>query len=78
MHLLLVRFDPKPLSSRKVSMKIFKICYGEESRFVMSAVFFFVRYFAVHIPYILTSQLCWENTRDTKPWAQSSSCVASE
>ena len=39
-------------------MKIFKICYGEESRFVISAVFFFVRYFAVHIPYIITSQLC--------------------
>ena len=45
MHLLLVRFDPKPLSSRKVSMKIFKICYGEESRFVMSAVFFFRQIF---------------------------------
>ena len=32
--------DLSPLSSRKVSMKIFKICYGEESRFVISAVFF--------------------------------------
>ena len=32
-------------------MKIFKICYREESRFVISVVFFFVRYFAVHIPY---------------------------
>ena len=32
--------DLSPLSSRKVSMKIFKICYREESRFVISAVFF--------------------------------------
>ena len=32
--------DLSPLSSRKVSMKIFKICYGGESRFVISAVFF--------------------------------------